>query len=78
MFFKGNHKPPPCQNKGLRLRLGASGAWKWAVHQISSRIFYWKKGEVWGEEVAWDNELKAGGWGNGVGTSQTLMTSGAG
>lgn len=35
--------PPPPKNKDLRLRLGPSGAWKWAVHQRSSRIFYWKK-----------------------------------
>lgn len=29
LSFKGNHTTP--QNKGLRLRFGPSGAWKWAV-----------------------------------------------
>lgn len=45
LVLQGQSQPSPLapQNKGLWLRLGPIGAWKWAVHQRSSRIFYWKK-----------------------------------
>lgn len=41
--------PPQTPKQGPQAQTWASGAEKWAVHQRSNRIFYWKKSEIWGD-----------------------------